>query len=383
MRSPLILIILYTLVACTSGPSQAEEDSRERSGFTRYATRFDIREEGDYTQLRVFDPWQNSKGSIYSYVLGRRQELIPDSLSDLPFIQTPLTRVITMSTTHVAMISGLGESGSIKGASGTPYIYTQEIRDRCDAGEISDVGYGQGLNYEKVVALDPDVVFLYGVEGSVTSTAEKLNELGIQVVYCAEYLERDPLGKSEWIRFFASFYEKGAEADVLFNRVDSSYRALQSLTASIEAKPRVMIGLPWKDTWYIAGGKSFASRLISDAGGSYIWKDNGSDEAVPLDLESVYSKAIEADIWINPGVAQSINELIAFDERFGDLPVIKEEMVYNNNKRMSPGGGNDYWESATLRPDLILADLISIFHPQLMGDHIMLYYRKLNSENNQ
>lgn len=382
MKNLLILFILFMLTACSSSP-QAEEAYREHSGFTRYATRFDIQVEGDYTQLRVFDPWQNSKGSSFSYVLGERQELIPDSLSDLPFIQTPLKRVITMSTTHVAMISGLGESNSIIGASGTPFIYTREIRKRCDADEISDVGYGHGLNYEKVVALDPDVVFLYGVEGSVISTAEKLGELGIQVVYCAEYLERDPLGKAEWIRFFAPFFQREAEADVLFNRVDSSYRALQSLTVSIESKPRVMIGLPWKDTWYIAGGNSFSSRLIGDAGGSYIWRDNSSDEAVPLDLETVYSKAIDADIWINPGVAQSINELIAFDERFSDLPVIREKMVYNNNKRMSPGGGNDYWESATLRPDLVLADLISVFHPQLMRDHSMVYYRKLNSENNQ
>ena len=68
------------------------------------------------------------------------------------------------------------------------------------------MGYGQGINYEKVVSLDPDVVFLYGVEGNVTSIAEKLGELGIQVVYCAEYLEQDPLGKAEWIRFFAPFF---------------------------------------------------------------------------------------------------------------------------------------------------------------------------------
>ena len=138
-----------------------------------------------------------------------------------------------------------------------------------------------------------------------------------------------------------------------------------------------MIGLPWKDTWYVAGGRSYASRLISDAGGNYLWQGNTSDEAIPLDLESVYSKAVNADVWINPGVAHSIGELLAFDERFGELEVVRQAEIYNNNARMSPGGGNDYWESATLRPDLILADLISVFHPELMRDHSMFYYRKL------
>lgn len=383
MKKPLILFIFLALAACTSSPPPKDVAYTEHFGMTSYARRFDIRTGENYTVLRVFDPWQNSKGSSYSYVLGPGKDLIPDSLAEVPFIQTPVSRVITMSTTHVAMITELGEGSCIKGASGTPFIYSPDIRKRCDAGEISDVGYGQGLNYEKVVALEPDVVFLYGVEGTVISTAEKLKELGVQVVYCAEYLEQDPLGKAEWIRFFAPFFGREAEADVFFKRVDSSYTVLQSQSASVEIKPAVMIGLPWKDTWYVAGGQSFASRLISDAGGNYLWKDNKSGEAVPLDLESVFSKAIQADIWINPGVAQSLDELINFDERFSDLPVIRQEMVFNNNARMSSGGGNDYWESATVRPDLVLADLISVFHPNVLVDHSMVYYRKLYYENNK
>lgn len=378
MRITSVIILFYVFIAgCHPGKVPMGDQHKESSGFTKYATRFDIRREEGYTVLQVFNPWQNSRSKTYTYLLADKQENIPDSLSALPFIRTPLTRVIAMSTTHVAMITGLGEGTSIKGASGTPFIYNQEIRERIDSGLVADVGYGQGLNYELVVALEPDVVFLYGVEGNVTTLAGKLTELGITVVYCAEYLEQDPLGKAEWIRFFASFYSKEQEADIFFSKVDSNYTALKSLTFSELEKPEVMIGLPWKDTWYVAGGQSFASRLISDAGGEYIWADNPSDEAVPLDLESVYSKAINADIWINPGVAQSLNELLNFDERFSDLPVLKQGNIFNNNARMSPGGGNDYWESATLRPDLILDDLIFVFHPQLKRDHSMFYYRKL------
>ncbi len=372
-----VLLIYFFVCGCQSGEIPAGDKQTVNSGFTKYATRFDISVEKGYTMLQVFNPWQNSRSKTYRYLLADQQENIPDSLSFLPFIRTPVRRVITMSTTHVAMITGLGEGASIKGASGTPFIFNREIRERCDSGLVADVGYGQGLNYELVVALEPDVVFLYGVEGNVTTLAGKLSELGIKVVYCAEYLEKDPLGKAEWIRFFASFYGREQEAEYFFQRVDSNYTALKSITAKEVIKPEVMIGLPWKDTWYVAGGQSFASRLISDAGGQYLWSDNPSDEAVPLDLESVFSKAINADIWINPGVAQSLGELLAFDERFAELPVLKQGNIFNNNARMSPGGGNDYWESATLRPDLILDDLISVFHPQLMRDHSMFYYRKL------
>lgn len=372
-----VLILIALLSGCHGPAEQADKSSSDGSSFTKYATRFDVQKEDDYTLLKVSNPWQNSRGLSYTYVLGKERELLPDSLSVFPFIPTPVKRVIAMSTTHVAMIGSLGELGTIVGASGTDYIYDPEIRERCDSGLLSEVGYGQGLNYEILVDLQPDVVFLYGVEGNVTTTARKLEELGIKTVYCAEYLEPDPLGKAEWIRFFAHFYGKEREADRFFDSVDYSYSILRELCREVEEKPEVMIGLPWKDSWFVAGGRSFAARLIGDAGGNYMWRDNHSTEALPLDLESVFSRAVSADIWINPGVASSIDELIAFEKRFGELPVLKKGNIYNNNARMSEGGGNDYWESATVRPDLVLADLISVFHPELLRDHSMFYYKKL------
>jgi iron complex transport system substrate-binding protein len=310
-------------------------------------------------------------------VLGADIDLVPDSLAAYPFIRVPVTRVITMSTTHVAMISQLGKAGTILGASGTGYIYDTGVRKRIDAGVVKEVGHGQGLNYEAIVEINPDVLFIYGVEGSIRTVSEKLRELGIQVVYCADYLETHPLGKAEWIRFFAHFYNLQEESSGFFARIDSAYRALADLSGTLKDRPQVLTGLPWKETWYMAGGRSFASRLVRDAGGDYLWKEDLSSEAIPLDLESVFSRAVDADVWINPGTAGSIRELVGFDERFLELPVVKQGEIYNNTARMSRGGGNDYWESGSVRPDLVLADLISVFHPDLLADHPLFYYRKL------
>lgn len=96
-----------------------------------------------------------------------------------------------------------------------------------------------------------------------------------------------------------------------------------------------------------------------------------------MDLESVYIKAVNADMWINPGAAVSISDILQMDERFGDLSVVESGSIFNNNARNSPAGGNDYWESGTVRPDLILADLIGVFHPDLLRDHRFVYYRQL------
>lgn len=345
--------------------------------FTHYASGFRVFDQGSFTLIEVTDPWQQSKDVIFSYVLAPKLEVLPDSLKNRPFIKTPVERAIALSTTHVAMIDQLGSAESIVGLSGSDYIYSSAIRGRIESGAIKDVGYGQGLDYESIVKLEPDVLFLYGVEGNVVTTLEKLNDLGVPAVFCGEYLETHPLGKAEWIRFFSLFYDKEEESDSFFKQIDSAYNALSILASEVQPKPAVLNGLPWKDTWFMAGGRSFAAQLIRDAGGAYLWSENNSTQAVPLDLESVYLRAVNADIWINPGAASSLNDILQLDSRLGDLQVVKRGHVFNNNARVSNGGGNDYWESGTVRPDLILADLIGVLHPDLLTDHQFVYYRQL------
>jgi len=330
-----------------------------------------------YKLVHVRNPWQYSRDVSYSYVLSAREDMLPDSLRHLSWIETPVQRAIVLSTTHVAMIDQLGAGSSLVGVSGSDFIYSHDLRDRIKSGDVVDVGYGQGLDFETIVQLDPDVLFIYGVEGNVVATLEKLTELGVPVVFCGEYLEAHPLGKAEWIRFFSLFYNLEEEADAFFQNIDSSYNHLAKLASGVEEKPGVITGLPWKDTWHMAGGKSFAARLIEDAGGDFLWSDNKSTQAIPLDLESVYLRAVNAGVWINPGAASSLDDIGKLDERFMDLRVVQEGKVYNNNLRTSPAGGNDYWESGTVRPDLVLADLISVFHPDLMADHRFVYYRQL------
>jgi iron complex transport system substrate-binding protein len=376
----LVIATVLLLSSCIGRSGSATDPDLKNTpvdAYTSYASGFRVFDQASYTVIEVTDPWQQSKNVIFSYVLAPSQDVLPDSLMNMPFIKTPVERVIALSTTHVAMIDQLGSAESIVGLSGSKFIYSSPIRERIDSGSITDVGYGQGLDFETIVRLEPDVLFLYGVEGNVMTTLEKLTDLGIPAVFCGEYLETHPLGKAEWIRFFSLFYNKEEQSTRFFQHIDSTYSALSELSSGVLPKPLVLNGLPWKDTWFMAGGKSFAAQLIEDAGGDYLWSDSPSTQAVPLDLESVYLRAINADIWINPGAAGSLADILLLDERLGDLDVLKNGHVFNNDARSSLAGGNDYWESGTVRPDLVLADLIEVFHPDLLTDHSFVYYRQL------
>ena len=192
------------------------------------------------------------------------------------------------------------------------------------SNRIREVGNEQGLNYEAIGQLKPDVVFAYGVGSEINAQMNKLHDLGIPVVLVGEYLEQSPLAKASWIKFFGAFFDREEVAASTFDRIKKNYETLKSSVSDVVTRPSVLTGLPFKDTWWIAGGKSNLAVLIQDAGGKFLWRENQSKEAFPVSLEEVFLRAASADFWINCGSATSIGELLSFDPRFSALPAVKK-----------------------------------------------------------
>jgi len=324
--------------------------------------------------VSVFNPWENAGNSRFDYYLVRKG-VQNDTLKNA--ITIPVKRVICLSTTHVAFLSALGETDKIGGLSGTNYVSDSLVNKRIEKGEIPDVGYDQNLNYELIVQLKPDVVFAYGVGSEIIGFLNRLKDLGIQVVLNAEYLEQSPLGKAEWIKFMAAFFDQKEKGDSLFEQVATDYLALKERVAHCEKRPTVMTGLPFKDQWWVPGGKAYLATMINDAGANYLWKENPSNESFVISPEQMIVKAEQADYWINTGIATSLDGIKTFDNRFTNFAPYVNQMVYNNDLRMRPGGGNDFWESGVVYPNRILKDLITIFHPEVLSGRSLYYYRKL------
>ena len=238
--------------------------------------------------------------------------------------------------------------------------------------------YEAGINNELIINTAPDLVMAYGVGSESAGYVSKIKELGIRVMFNADYLEENALAKAEWIKVFGALFCMENLADSIYGSLSRSYYSMKSYISShIKVKPHVLLGMPFRDTWFISPGNSFAARFIEDAGGDYLWKDTFSSSSIPLSLENVYFKAIEADYWLNTGALTKKDEIASLDPRLLGLKCYQTGNIYNNNKRMSPGGGNDYWESGTINPHVILKDIASILHPGLFGDYEPVYYRKI------
>jgi iron complex transport system substrate-binding protein len=371
--------VFAALNACKRSAIQKEVQINRNENHVdiRYARGFSVDDSGKYKLIRVYNPWQNLEGKSISYLLYPRGSEKPEHVSYDVAVPVPVHRVICTSTTHVAMIRALEETESIAGISGKQYICDSIVRSRIERGEIPDIGYGQSMNYEMILNIKPEVIFMYGVTGDVTAIISRFESLGIPVVLNAEYLETNPLARTEWIKFMSCFYDRLDKGMDFFREQEEAYVQLKNMLADVADKPAVLAGLPWKNTWWVPGGRSFAAVLIRDAGGRYIWDDDTSGEALPLDIEAVYDRAGQADLWINSGSASTMKELINTDPRLQLFKPFEESQVYNNNARLNSSGGNDYWESGVIYPQIILSDLIHIFHPEILPEHTLIYYKKL------
>ena len=117
---------------------------------------------------------------------------------------------------------------------------------------------------------------------------------------------------------------------------------------------------------------SYMVRLVHDAGGDYIY-DNESSSSVGISLEKAVELVSQTELWLNPGQCTSLDELRATAPIFASMAVVERGDVYNNNRRRGEGGGSDFWESAIVRPDVVLSDLVEIMQH---GDN-MYYHQRL------
>jgi iron complex transport system substrate-binding protein len=377
MRNAVYIVVLFLLTCCASKQGGTELSKIGTTDTVKFAKGFTISRVGKLKIVRVFNPWEGAKGIEYKYVLCPRGVQVPDSLKKNEIIEVPVKRIVCLSTTHIALLSFLDKRNTLVGAASPGYISDTVVRRMVKQKKVLDVGFDQALNYEILISLKPDMVLAYGIQGETATQFKRLEDLGVKVVMDGEYLESSPLGKLEWVKFLAAFYNVSDEATSKFNKIEQEYCQLAKMCDGIKYKPKVMSGLPWKGAWYVPGGESYIAQMIKDAGGDYIWNDIPQRESIPLNFEKVIERASNADIWIDTGASNSLKDILNEDVRLQNIKPFMENQVYNNNALTSPMGGNDFWESGIVRPQVILKDLIKIFHPELLPHYSLVYYQKL------
>lgn len=317
------------------------------------------------TIIRVTQPWQGKAPAEQSLAIFHNPEDAHNYNGQ--HMIGYAERVVCMSSSHIAMLDAVGKADAIVGVSGKQYIFNPAISTNPD---IKDIGYDSNIDYEALVSLHPDVVLMYGITSEDSTVTAKLRELNIPYLYLGDYTEQSPLGKAEWVVVLGEIVGSRAYAEEIFANIVARYNAIKAGIVT-EYKPKVMFNLSYQDVWYMPSDDSYMVRLLEDAGGEYIYKgSNPTGGSRGISLEEALILVNRADIWLNPSQVLSLNELRAVAPHFASSGVVRSGRVYNNNRIRTEYGGSDFWESAIVRPDVVLSDLASI----LKGDDSNLYY---------
>lgn len=368
----LLVVLTAWLSVCCGVKNESNNDRfttldyapKEATGFTIFTDA-----EGNKL-LSVTRPWQGESPQEQTLAIFATEAAAEGYAGQA--IVGAAERVVCMSTSYVAMLDALGLTEAIVGVSGKQYVINDAVRSN---PEVRDVGYDSSLDFEAMLLLDADLVILYGVSSENSAVTSKLREIGIPYIYLGDYTEQSPLGKAEWVVAVAEIMGCRERGEELFASIVERYEAVKESVVPVDKPRRAMLNLPYQDVWYMPSDDSYMVRLIHDAGGEYIYKGkNPTAGSKGISLEEAIALVSEADVWLNVGQCNTLDEVRGSAQLFSEMEVVRRGEVYNNNRRRSEGGGSDFWESAIVRPDVVLADLVKIFSGQSEG---LYYHHKL------
>ena len=340
----------------------------------KYARNFTVTYEKSYQVLTVKEPISGGKPESYVLVkCGAPKPRLSGELAKAPQVSVPIRSLYSASTTHLPLLTDLGRLDVLTGVADADSVSGTESRARIDAGKVVRYAPGRQIDAERVVTARPDVLMTGGTdEGAYAG----LRAAGINVVANAEWLETDPLGRAEWVKYMAAFTGDEAKAATVFDRIDTDYRAVAD-KARAATPVKVLPGQLHQGTWSMASGGSYVGELIRDAGGTYPWEGESATGSVQVNFEQVYARGGDAPIWLASQDWRTRADALAADPRYAELAAVKNDRIWSNNLAIGPGGGNDYWERGVTRPDLVLADLVAILHPDLTPGHTFTFYRQV------
>ncbi len=368
--------MLCILVSCGNSQNNVKNDSvSENDNLMKYTSYIDVNHYKSGYYVNVSCPWNDkSLGEFYIYPDSLN---VPEELADKAVIRTPVKNVIAYSSTQWSVFLELGEISRVKGILESNYTDNVEIKRLLEEKKIEDVGIETSLKTEVAINLHPDVI-LYTPYSTVPKT--EIGDLTGAVMFpFADYLENHPLGRAEWLKLIGYLTCREEDTDQWFNDIVSRYDTLKYVCQNVENRPTVFSDLPFEGQWYLPGGASYIAQIFHDAGADYIWNDNNSTASLPVDAETVLSKARDADFW---RIMNSTNTKYSYER----LAVENELYTYfkayqNRNVLVCDIRASGYFEKSEYEPDLLLKDFVFAFHPELVeGDYQPHYFYRLTDE---
>lgn len=373
LRSAFILFFLWLFSGCREELPKSFRAVAEGELPVKHARRFSIVRGAESSTVFVMGDRRNFDTTSV-FILWRNNK--PAVEPGYNYIKVPCRCVASLSSIYTQALFELGAIDAVCGIDNVQYVVNEQTRQRFNEKRWPELQKNPEIDLEKTLYLKPDVVFNFGM-GDGDRADPRLQQAGIAVATSVDHLEKTPLARAEWIRFFAEFVDKGTEADSIFSGVEQEYNRLLTLVSRAHRSPTVLTEVKFADAWYAPGGNSYMAKLLKDAGADYVWKNDSNYGSLPLSFEEVLRKARNAEFWLNLSTVRNKEQLLAMEPRHAAFRAFAEGRMYNNTRNSNSEGYSPYWESGMLHPERILRDMIIMFHPELLPGTELFYYEQI------
>lgn len=363
------LLTVSLLSGCSSGKVDtifSQFNDADIISEVKYAVGFDIFKKDNVSKLVIYVPGSKKEVMDTYYFVDEGN----DNYESNNVFSYPMDNFAVFSATQLNAFYVLGSMDKVIAISESEYIRNREVIKLFNEGKIINLASNGNFFLEKALEISPKVVFYSPYN---LSQKHPLAETKLKLIPFFDFMETDPLGRAEWIKFTALFTDQKELADSIFGEIEDSYLQYSMLTDTIEIRPTVFSDKYYNGQWFVPGGDSYIAKLFEDAGANYFWRDNHNTASVNLDFEVVFEKAHDADFWRIVG---------HYDDGFTYEKLGAENELYNNfdafknrNVIFCDSKFTTYFETGTLAPHVVLADLIYAFHPDLIPDYTPVYYK--------
>lgn len=347
-----------------------------------YAEGLEVEYFGHYKVVRTLIPYPGAE-EAFEMVLVQCGTPAPEGYEAAQVVEVPVDSFVALSTTLIPNLKDLGRLDALVGMDSYGYelVNTPEVAEMIEAGDVVDVGVGTSINVELLLDMAPDVVMVNGFDPQ-TDAHPVLVDAGVATALSSDWMESTLLGRAEWIKFTALFFNEEARAAEVFDQIAAEYEAVADLAAGVPQDERLSVlwnsFSPYSDAWVIPGQQTWVGHLLRDAGVDWVLMDDAPEGSQNFSFEAVFDAGVDAPVWItNTFLVDTAEDLLTQDARYGDFAAFQNGRAYNDTARVNPNGGNDFWENGVANPHLILRDLVSIFYPDLLPDHELEFYKVL------
>ena len=372
-----MLLLLALLFSCgnsqnKSGLNLVMDGTADSSAMIapQYAKGFNVKYADNITLLEINDP-ENKEAEQFHFALVDKSYKgeIPNGYTRL---NIPIRSAICMTSLQLSNFLKLDIPEMVVGITSTRHLHNQKMNQQLKEGKTHKIGIEGNFDNEVIIAINPDVIFISPFK---RGGYDAIRNVEIPMIPHLGYKELTPLGQAEWIKVIGLLTGNASLANSTFEAIESRYNNLKSIVDTVKRRPTVFSGEMRGGNWYAVGGRSFLAQLFRDAGGDYFLKENEESGGVTLDYETVYTNAAHANYWriVNSFEGEySYNVLKEQDERYTDFDAWKKHGVIYCNMKEVP-----FYERMPVEPEVVLADFIHVFHPDVLPNHKPQYYHLL------